>query len=131
MHPESAVAFIDRHRLIQAVSNLLSNAVRFTSTGGKISLEIFKTETALRVVVTDTGCGIENDQLGRIFERLYQVGNKGDELLGCGLGLGLSIAQEIVALHGGEINAASEPGKGSCFSIVIPDLQVSDASSAD
>lgn len=112
----------DCNRIIQVLSNLLGNAIKFTPQGGTITVTIAHDEVSQRVSmsVADTGCGIAPEDLDRVFDRLYQVDETGDELMGAGLGLGLSIAQEIVALHGGEMAVESIFGEGSTFSFWLP-----------
>jgi len=114
--------FVDRNRINQVVSNLLGNAIKYTNPGGRISVAVTYDERAdvARIVVADTGCGIAAEHLDRIYERLYQVDGIGDESMGAGLGLGLSITKEIVALHGGAINVESTLGEGSTFTVLIP-----------
>src|SRR5713101_4398441 len=116
---------IDAGRIMQVISNLVNNALKFTSQGGQITVKLSATATpseCLLVSVRDTGRGIEQDQIELIFDRLYQV-KLGDAATGQGLGLGLYLCRELVALHGGTIWAESEPGKGSTFSFVIPKAQ--------
>lgn len=116
---------IDSNRVIQVLSNLLGNAIKYTDPGGQITLDISHrtSKRAVQISVTDTGCGIPEKDLPQVFGRLYQVGNTGDELMGAGLGLGLTIAKEIVALHDGEIWAESELGTGSSFVFSLPVAQ--------
>ncbi len=116
---------IDAGRITQVISNLVNNALKFTSQGGRITVKLSATTTpseCLMISVRDTGRGIEPDQIELIFDRLYQV-KLGDAATGRGLGLGLYLCRELVALHGGTIWAESEPGKGSTFSFVIPKAQ--------
>lgn len=114
--------WLDRNRIIQVVSNLLGNAIKYTPAGGKVwlSIELTRAGEQVQIEVADTGCGIAPEHLLRIFDRLYQVDDKGDALMGAGLGLGLSIAKEIVNLHDGTIRARSVPGKGSVFTVLLP-----------
>jgi signal transduction histidine kinase len=116
------LVFIDGNRVIQVLSNLLGNAVKYTNASGTIKLSIaHDTASAhISVSVSDTGCGISDKDLPHVFKRLYQVENGGDELMGAGLGLGLSIAKEIVALHGGDIWVESKLGEGSTFGFRLP-----------
>jgi len=113
---------MDSNRVIQVLSNLLGNALKFTEENGKITLRIWHAiaDGYVHIAVADTGRGISQNQLPHIFERLYQVENGSDEFMGAGLGLGLTIAKEIVALHGGNIWAESVLGEGSTFTFRLP-----------
>lgn len=114
---------LDAGRITQVISNLLNNAVKFTEPGGTVRVFARRSKTVadtIEIGVRDTGCGIAPEHLPRIFDRLYQVTGKGNELWGEGLGLGLAIAQEIVHLHNGELVASSELGVGSCFTVRLP-----------
>ncbi len=104
--------------LLQVLTNLLSNAIKFTPQGGRVSLGVEVPEEDIRVTVTDTGMGIDPEDMPRIFEDFYR--GKGAEK---GTGLGLSIAKRIVEAHQGEIWAESpyaEGQPGSRFTFVIP-----------
>jgi signal transduction histidine kinase len=120
--PDLPDVFIDGRRITQILANLLSNALKFTPAGGEVEVEVSDDPQRLvcvRVSVSDTGRGIEPEQLGYIFDRLYQGGIDETTFEG-GLGLGLYICQELVRLHGGEIWVESTPGKGSTFSFTLP-----------
>lgn len=116
------LVLIDTNRIIQVLANLLGNAVKYTQPGGEITLTVKSDidSSSLRISVTDTGCGIAEENLPQVFERLFQVENGGDEMMGAGLGLGLSIAKEIVSLHDGKIWAESTLGEGSTFAFELP-----------
>jgi signal transduction histidine kinase len=110
----------DPQRLLQVLSNLLRNAVKYTEPGGRISLAAEGIGSTIYVRVNDTGRGIEPDALAHIFDLFSQV-RPGEAF---GLGIGLSVAREIVALHGGQIDARSEgPGHGSEFIVMLPRAQ--------
>jgi signal transduction histidine kinase len=113
---------VDGSRIVQVLANLLSNAERFTEPGGHISVfaERSRVLDGIAIGVRDTGCGIGEADLPRIFDRLYQAESRTDTLSTRGLGLGLSIAHEIVMLHGGKIVAESELGAGSTFCVHLP-----------
>jgi len=112
---------IDAGRIVQVLSNLLGNAVKFTPVGGRVTLTAARLdEHSITVSVIDTGCGIEPLDCQRVFDRLYQVSVAADSKEGSGLGLGLSIAREIVRGHGGELEVESSPGEGSSFSFTLP-----------
>jgi signal transduction histidine kinase len=110
----------DADRLNEVLGNLLSNAFKFTRRGGTIDLVAQRDGANVRVKVADTGVGIPADKLPHIFEKFYQVDNEAQPR-SVGSGLGLAIAREIVEAHGGTIGAASEPGRGTTFTMVIPD----------
>ncbi len=109
---------IDEGKLIQVLSNLLGNSIKFTSTG-HITLGCIKEKEALLFFVEDSGIGIPESEHGRIFERFYQV-EKSITRAYSGTGLGLSISDAYVRLMGGEIKIESVPGNGSNFSFKIP-----------
>lgn len=116
------LVYIDGNRVIQVLSNLLGNAVKFTEPNGTITLSISH-DTAdgfVEIAVSDTGCGIAPKDRPQVFDRLFQVDDSGDVLSGAGLGLGLSIAKEIVQLHGGSIWVDSVFGSGSTFTFRLP-----------
>jgi signal transduction histidine kinase len=104
--------------LIERVfDNLLANALRHTPRGGQISLAVLDGGAQVTVEVIDTGCGIATEDLPHIFDRFYRpFGARGDS----GVGLGLAIAQRIMALHGSVIRARSQPGGGSAFAFELP-----------
>lgn len=109
----------DPHRLQQVLLNLLTNAVKFTPEGGKISLTLVQRDNDIELKITDNGKGISADFLPYVFDRFRQdvSGWKGKK----GLGLGLPIARYIIELHGGSITAASEgEGQGATFTIRLP-----------
>lgn len=110
----------DPERLSIALANLVSNAVRHTPEGGRVVLSATAAGDAVRIVVSDTGEGIEAADLPRIFERTVKGGGGRERH-----GLGLSIAREIVHKHGGDIEVASTPGQGSTFAVVLPRTDVS------
>ena len=112
---------VDPDKLSQAVINLLSNALKYTPSGGAVtaSVDVRPTETEIRVA--DTGIGIEAQDLPRIFERFYRADNSRSRATG-GAGIGLSIAKAIVEAHGGTIHAESTPGHGSEFFLTLPNV---------
>lgn len=113
----------DPLRLSQILGNLLANAAKFTEPGGSIRLraEIAADRSdQVEFTITDNGCGIAPEHISQIFDRLFQVSSAGDELMGSGLGLGLSIARHLVCLHGGQLTVDSTLGVGSVFRFRIP-----------
>lgn len=116
-------AYIDAGRILQVLANLLTNAIKFTHPGGWIELNVTQSDPHwIQISVQDNGYGIEPEHLEHIFERLYQVPRASEHAAGGGLGLGLSIAKEIVELHGGRLRVESKPGCGSTFMFSIPVL---------
>ena len=111
---------MDRARIAQVVGNLLENAILHTPQGGQVavSAEVVGTSSA-RVTVADTGEGIPPEDLPQVFERFYRVDPSRTRATG-GVGLGLTIAKQIVEAHGGTIRAESKPGKGSRFIFDLP-----------
>ena len=109
-------AFFDHHRILQVLSNLVGNAIKFSEAGGIIELRMASNVDGLEFTVRDSGRGIAADDIEAIFERFSQAGQAGRR----GLGLGLYIARCIVEAHAGRIWAVSELGKGSAFHFTIP-----------
>jgi signal transduction histidine kinase len=115
--PSAALlADFDHQRLLQVLANLLTNAIKFTPAGGKISVRAEQLPLQLQISVTDNGPGIAADMIDSVFERFWQVG-KNDHR---GLGLGLYISRCIVEAHGGKIWAESTLGRGTAFHFTIP-----------
>jgi signal transduction histidine kinase len=115
-----AIAFNGDEELIKRmILNLLDNAVKYTPAGGEISLTLARQNGNAEIVVRDTGIGIAETDQPRVFDRFYRVDKARARAMG-GAGLGLSIAQWIVEVHGGEISVASTPGEGSTFTVVLP-----------
>ncbi|HEU4456451.1 MAG TPA: HAMP domain-containing sensor histidine kinase [Longimicrobium sp.] len=111
----------DADRLNEVLGNLLSNAFKFTPSGGTIRVEARRDGGAgVEVEVSDTGVGIPQEKLPKIFEKFYQVENEAQPR-SVGSGLGLAIAREIVEAHGGTIGATSQEGKGTTFRVVLPE----------
>jgi two-component system, OmpR family, phosphate regulon sensor histidine kinase PhoR len=105
--------------LEQAVANLVDNAVKYSESGSSVRIAATRDTEGILISVEDHGCGISRDQIGRIFERFYRVDKARSRKEG-GTGLGLSITKHIVNAHGGNISVVSSPGKGSTFSIHLP-----------
>jgi signal transduction histidine kinase len=109
----------DYQKLKQVLSNVLANAFRHTPEGGTVTVRGKILEDAAQIIIEDTGPGIREDDLEKIFERFYRTDSSRNRNHG-GSGLGLSISREILRLHGGSIMASSLPGKGATFYISIP-----------
>ena len=114
-------ALIDRDKFEKIINNLLSNAFKFTGEGGIVSVlvDLDKTKRQAEIKITDTGIGIPEDQLGKIFNRFYQVDDSSRRAFG-GSGIGLALVKELVDLHKWKIDIKSELGKGTEFSLIIP-----------
>jgi two-component system OmpR family sensor kinase len=111
----------DRDRLTQVFTNLLDNALQHTPAGGQVRLRLQPVSGQAEVSVTDSGPGIPADELGRIFERFYQVDKARPGGRGRGAGLGLAIARDIVQAHGGSLTARNnDPPPGSSFTVRLP-----------
>jgi len=110
----------DPHRLQQVIWNLVSNAIKFTPSGGEVQLRLSRTDFAIEIAVSDTGIGIASDFLPFVFEPFRQADARFSREHG-GLGLGLGIAKQLTELHGGTIAARSDgPGRGSTFVVTLP-----------
>ncbi len=121
--PERAVFIQGEHEeLVKAVTNLVVNAIKYTLEGGRVRvvLDVVGQEVVIRV--EDTGIGIPPEEQERLFERFFR-GEQASALGISGTGLGLSIVQEVVELHGGQIQVESQPGHGSTFTMHLPRLE--------
>ncbi len=116
VRPGSLHARYDYDRILQVLTNLVGNAIKFTGEGGKIDMIVETVGDDVRFSVRDNGVGIDADKLTVIFERFWQVAEKHRS----GLGLGLFISKCIVEVHGGRIWVESEPGVGSTFFFTVP-----------
>ena len=110
----------DGDRLTQVFTNLVENALKYTPPGGQVRLRAAAAADCVEISVEDTGPGIPSEDLGRIFERFYQVDKSRPGGGRRGVGLGLPIAREIIQAHGGTITAHSQTGQGSVFVVKIP-----------
>jgi signal transduction histidine kinase/ActR/RegA family two-component response regulator len=112
----------DSARLVQCVTNLLTNAVKYTEEGGEIRVDTRAEQLRAVISVSDNGIGISPDLMPRIFGLFVQSARSLDRSEG-GLGIGLSLVQKLVEMHGGAVEAASEgPGRGSTFKISLPQI---------
>jgi two-component system, OmpR family, sensor kinase len=110
----------DADRLMQVLDNLISNAIKFTPTGGRITLTSQKTAHQILIGIQDTGEGIPQEDQSRIFERFYQVDKARSGGSDRGTGLGLAISYQIIHAHHGTISLSSKPGEGSHFVVKLP-----------
>ena len=104
----------------QIFLNLLSNAIKFSEDGGKVHIRVTTGRADWAVIeVEDQGIGMDQKEVRQIFQKFYRT-KKAEESGEAGTGIGLSIVQQIVEQHGGEIEVVSQPGEGSCFTLVLP-----------
>jgi PAS domain S-box-containing protein len=113
------LAWADHDRVVQVVTNLISNAHKYTPANGSIAIDVAREGELIRVAVRDDGMGIAPEDLERLFTRFYRVDNSLTREIG-GTGLGLSIVKSIVEMQGGTVSVESEPGVGSTFAFTIP-----------
>jgi signal transduction histidine kinase len=111
-----AMVFADRDRVVQALGNLISNALKFTPEGGRVTVSVGAEGDQVHIAVTDTGPGIAPDQLPRLFDRFWQANRKDRR----GVGLGLSIVKGIADAHGGDVRVETAVGAGTTFTLVLP-----------
>lgn len=118
-YPELPIyVYIDPKQFQKAIYNLLSNALKYTSDNGEISIKIYQNLHQIKIQITDTGIGIPQESLTKIFDRFYQLEYRSSGLT-LGTGIGLALTQEIIHAHKGEINVESTVNKGSIFTISL------------
>jgi len=117
--PDLGVIRGDRDKIVLALQNLLSNAIKYTPAPGNVRVAAEVKKDQLVVEVSDTGIGVSEEDVRRIFEKFYRAGDQRVEKIP-GSGLGLAIAREVIRLHGGDITVESEQGKGSRFTLTLP-----------
>ena len=113
---EPVTVWADQVRVGQIVSNLLSNALKYTSKGGLVRLEVTAEQPWAIIRVSDTGPGIAADELPHIFDRFF----RGRTARPTGTGIGLTVVAELARAHGGTAEVSSQPGQGSTFTIRLP-----------
>ena len=116
---EPCTVSVDRGRMQQVILNLVSNAVKYSGSGGIVRVIVEDTKDSGVIMVEDTGMGIPQEDLIRVFERFYRTDKSRNRKSG-GVGIGLAIAKTIVQAHKGTITAESEEGKGSRFTVTLP-----------
>ena len=127
IEPDLPPITLDSLRFPWVLTNLVGNALRYTETGGEITLKVERRQGSFYFQCSDSGCGIDPQHLTRIFDRYSQFSER--EKLGT-IGLGLAIVKEIIEQHGGDISAQSRPGQGTAFTFWIPEQTgVTDAQS--
>lgn len=109
----------DKDRISQVFINLISNAVKYTSDGGEIQINISETDQAVKIGIKDNGIGIPEDELPFIFERFYRADKSRNRMTG-GSGIGLAIVKSIVTAHGRLVEVESRFNQGSCFVVTLP-----------
>ncbi len=132
LHDKFKPMALDREKLVQVVSNLISNAMKYTPTGGKITIRLLQTYEMMgnnankefaRIDVQDTGVGIPPEDLEKLFTKFFQASNKA-VVNEKGSGLGLALVKHVAEAHGGRVSVSSKVGQGSTFSVFLPtDLQ--------
>jgi two-component system phosphate regulon sensor histidine kinase PhoR len=117
--PSNLTVMADRRLALQAIGNLVSNAVKFSAEGSEVQIRVAKDRDCAEIAVADQGPGIPERHLHRIFERFYRVDKARSREQG-GTGLGLSIVKHVARVHGGSVHAESVVGRGSTFRLVLP-----------
>jgi two-component system phosphate regulon sensor histidine kinase PhoR len=117
-----AVVSADPVRLEQMLTNLIDNAVKFNRDNGEVAVSFSHAGDKRLISVEDSGEGISSEHMLRIFERFYRTDRARSQEIG-GIGLGLAIVKHLARLHAGEISVASNPGKGTTFTIELPKKQ--------
>ena len=116
---KDVIADIDKTKFTLAISNLIENGIKYTPDGGEVSVTVDADHQNAFITVSDTGIGIAENELGKIFDRFYRVDKTRDRQTG-GTGLGLSITHSTVLIHNGSIKVSSHEGEGTTFVVRIP-----------
>jgi two-component system sensor histidine kinase SenX3 len=109
----------DRELMEYACYNLLTNAVKYSPQRTEVMVQAWQDNGRVRIAVKDQGIGMDQQEVKRVFQKFYRT-RRAEESGEAGSGIGLSIVQQIVEQHGGEIEVVSRPGAGSCFTLVLP-----------
>lgn len=120
--PKQLKAQINASLLEQAIINLLTNAIKYSESGRQVMVTAMELDQQVSITVEDFGCGIEQKHLPRLFERFYRADQARSRKLG-GTGLGLAIVKHVAHAHRGEILVTSQPGEGSCFTLLLPRMR--------
>jgi signal transduction histidine kinase len=115
--PEMLMINGDRHNMQRLVTNLLENAVKYTRSGGIVTISLFEAAGTIKMIFEDTGIGIAESELPKIFDRFYRCDQSRTEP---GIGLGLSLAKAIAKAHGGDIQVSSQLNQGTRFVVTLP-----------
>jgi len=118
--PALPLIYGDPDRLSQVFSNIIDNALTYTPSGGQVDIRGERVGNEVRITIADTGKGIPEQDINKIFDRFYQVDKSRSNAQEPGSGLGLAIADEIIRAHGGCISVQSQRGQGSQFTVVLP-----------
>ena len=108
----------DESKIESVIVNLINNAIKYTPPSGRVSISVRRQDRELVICVSDTGIGIPEQELGKIFDKFYRVYSP--DYPSKGTGLGLAIVKEIVTMHNGRIEVESRHGKGSTFTVILP-----------
>jgi signal transduction histidine kinase len=117
--PEDLHLTGDRELVEYACYNLLTNAVKYSPQRTEVTASAWKADSRIHIAVKDQGIGMDQKEVKQIFQKFYRT-KKAEESGEAGTGIGLSIVQQIVEQHGGQIAVTSQPGEGSCFTLVLP-----------
>jgi len=115
----SSIIQADQNSMEGVLNNLISNAIKYTPDGGRVTISLDDDDSFVKVSVTDTGIGIKGEDIPRIFDKFYRVKSSDTRQI-VGTGLGLSIVKSIVDAHMGTISVESTEGKGTTFSVLLP-----------
>ncbi len=116
---DEIIAYIDKDKIEKIITNVFSNALKFTPEGGCVNVKVCKNGNTVEISISDNGVGIPKEQLNKIFDRFYQADNRLSKEYE-GTGIGLALTKELMELHKGKILVESEEGKGTTFTISIP-----------
>jgi signal transduction histidine kinase len=118
--PQKPISIMaDTHMLRMAIENILNNSIKYTPSGGKVSVRVHKDKSKAYINISDTGIGIKSEDTDKIFRQFSRLPNEMSQRVG-GTGIGLYLAKHLIELHKGSIKVASEPGAGSNFTIELP-----------
>jgi len=117
--PDDILLSGDRELMEYACYNLLTNAIKYSPQRTEVTVSVWKDDARIRIAVQDQGIGMDQKEVKQIFQKFYRT-KKAEESGEAGTGIGLSIVHQIVEQHGGRIEVTSQPGAGSCFTLVMP-----------
>jgi two-component system sensor histidine kinase SenX3 len=123
-----AEVFGDETMLVTAVHNLIANAIQYSPDGSRVGIGVSQRDGVVEIAVTDQGVGIPEGERDRVFERFFRVDSARSRNTG-GTGLGLSIVKHVVQNHGGDVRVWSQQGRGSTFTIRLPEASHATAAS--